>query len=221
MTWLEFSDIAALRLTSRSISAKASTGLFRSFFKAKTVDLTAESLLRFVEATKNGQPGCLLQHCTIRSIIRADAPASNDENGTEKQRLLSKAFQNFRQGSLGRSLLSLHLQVAVLDDNSNGSLVKPKVYVYGREVWRTLLRTFRVTMAALRESQLPITQHLNIFGNVKGCSLGFDTFLAEFITDPKATREIFSSLKKIDSQIISTLRSRRRSAGPSALLTLK
>lgn len=201
VTRLEFSDIAALRLTSRSISAKASTGRFRSFFKAKTIDLTTESLLRFVEATKKGQPGCLLQHCTIRSIIRADAPASNDEDGTENRRLLSKAFQNFRQGSLGRSLLSLNLRVAVLVDDSHGNLIMPKEYLNGREVWKTALQTFRGTMAALRESQLPITQDLNIFGNVKGCSLGFDAFLDEFINDLEATKEVFGSLKKLTARL--------------------
>lgn len=201
VTRLEFSDIAALRLTSRAISAKASTGRFSSFFNAKIIDLTTESLLRFVEATKEGRPGCLLQHCIIRDIIRADAPASNDEDGTEKQRLLSKVFHNLRRGSLGKSLLSLNLQVAVLVEDSNGDLIVPKEYLNGREVWKTALQTFRVTMATLRESQLPITQHLNIFGDVKGCSLGFDAFLAEFITDPEATREVFGSLKKLTARL--------------------
>lgn len=200
MAWLGLSDIAAVRLTSRSISAKASTGRFSSFFKTKTIDLTTKNLLRFVEVTKEGQPGCLLQHCIIRGIIRGDALASNDEDETQNQRLLSEAFQNLRQGSSGESLRSLNLQVAVLVKDSNGNLIVPKGHLYGREVWKIALHTFRVTMAALHDSQLPITQHLNIFGDIRGCSLGFDAFLAE-LAIPKATREFFGSLKKLTARL--------------------
>ena len=103
---------------------------------------------------------------------------------------------------MGGSLLSLNLQVAVLVGDSDGNLIMPKEYLNGREVWKTALQTFRVTMAALRESQLPITQHLNIFGDVKGCcSLGFDAFLAEYINDPEATKDVFGSLKKLTARL--------------------
>lgn len=54
----------------------------------------------------------LLQHFTIRGIIREDAAASTNEDGTEHQSLLSKAVQNLRQVSLEKSPLSLNLQVS-------------------------------------------------------------------------------------------------------------
>lgn len=196
VTLLEYSDIAALRLTSRVIEAKASNWHFNSFFKIKEIDLTTKNLQRFVQVTEKWQRGCLLQHCTIRGIIRGDAPAVHEDEA-EHQRFLSKALHNLKQKSPEKSLVSLKLHVAVLVENSNGDLVRPEKYCNGREVWKAALRTFRLAMMALRESQLPVNEHLNIFGDLRGCSLGYDAFLAEFAPTSTMTREVFRSLKKL------------------------
>jgi hypothetical protein len=199
VTVLEFSDIAALRLTSRAIEAKASNGRFNSFLKTKKIDLTTKTLQRFVKATGKGQRGCLLQHCTITGIIRGDTPAHEDS--TEHERLLTKAFRNLKQGSPEKSLASLSLRVTVRVEDSNGDLVEPHEYRNGREVWRAALRTFRVAMAALHESQLPVNEHLDIFGGAKGCSLGCDAFLAEFAPESASRGEIFRSLKTLTARL--------------------
>lgn len=199
VTWLEFSDIAALRLTSGAVKAKASNGRFNTFLKTKNIDLTTMTLQSFVNVTGKGQRGCLLQHCTIRGIIRGDTLAHEDS--TEHERLLTRAFCNLKQGSPEKSLASLSLRVAVRAEDSNGDLVEPEEFRNGREVWKAALRTFRVVMAAFHESQLPVNEHLDIFGGVKGCSLGCDAFLAEFAPEAASRREIFRSLKALTARL--------------------
>lgn len=191
VTRLEFSDIASLRLTSRTIEAKASNGCFNSFLKHKKIELTTKTLQLFVQATEQGQRGWLLRHCTITGIARSDTTAHEDS--TEHERLLGKAFGNLKRWSPESSLASLSLRVAARVEDSKGELVEPGEFRSGREVWKATLHTFRVTMAALRESQLPVTEKLDVFGSIRGCSLACDAFLANFAPQSTLRRHSFGS----------------------------
>jgi hypothetical protein len=54
---LELRDLRALRLSSRSLAAKAAQGSFKTYFLRKRVQL-AEDLESFVKATKENLFGC-------------------------------------------------------------------------------------------------------------------------------------------------------------------
>ena len=56
VTWLSLEDARNLRLASRLLASKVSEGSFKSYYRIKRLDLTRESLERFVQATK---PECL------------------------------------------------------------------------------------------------------------------------------------------------------------------
>ncbi|BDD62559.1 hypothetical protein MPDQ_000923 [Monascus purpureus] len=57
---------------------------------------------------------------------------------------------------------------------SSGS---PQVFYSWEVVWDAALRAFNVAMEASRKSQLPVHDHLGVFGNARGCSLVCDVFL--------------------------------------------
>ncbi|KAK1764284.1 hypothetical protein QBC33DRAFT_613234 [Phialemonium atrogriseum] len=195
VTRLEFSDIASLRLTSRTIEAKASNGCFDSFLKHKKIELTTKTLQLFVQATEQGRRGCLLRHCTITGIARSDTTAHADS--TKHERLPGKAFGNLKRWSPESSLASLSLCVTARVEDSKGGLVEPGEFRSGREVWKATLRTFLVAMAALRESQLPVTEKLDVFGSIRGCSLACDAFLANFAPESTLRRHIFGSSMRL------------------------
>jgi hypothetical protein len=50
-------------------------------------------------------------------------------------------------------------------------------------------------MAALNESQLPVDEHLDVFGRLRGCSLVCDAFLA--FAQKFALMHVFGSLKRL------------------------
>lgn len=195
VTCLQLCDIASLRLASRILENKASQGCFNAFFRHKKVELTTATLQNLVQATGQGRRrGCLMRHCTITGIIRSDTP-SQDES-TEYVRLLAEAFRNLKQRSPDGGLASLCLRLAV---GTEGELAEPRDSHSWREVWDTALRTFHVTMAALYESQLPLYEHLDVFGGLRGCSLACDAFLAS--APRSASTLVFGSLKKLTASL--------------------
>lgn len=197
VTFLEPCDIASLRLTSRAVENKASQGSFTTLFKHKNVELTSRTLQEMVQMTSQGRLGCLLQHCTITGIVRNGTTATDDE-GAEHLRLLTEAFCNLKQYSPKAGLSSLCLRVAARIEGADGKLIEPDSFRSWKTVWDAALRTFNVTMAALNASQLPVGEHLDIFGSLRGCSLGCDAFLA-FAQNLKfaASMHIFGSLKRL------------------------
>lgn len=193
VTFLELHDIASLRLTSRTLENKASHGSFISFFKYKNIELTTRALKELAQITSQGLPGCLLQHCTITGLVGNDTRAEDED--TESLDLLIQAFQNLKQHSPKGGLASLCLRVAARVKAANGELIEPDNFYSWRAVWDGALRTFSITIVALNQSQLPVNEHLDVFGSLRGCSLACDTF-REF-THNFASMHIFASLKRL------------------------
>ncbi|KAI1452466.1 hypothetical protein F4805DRAFT_447374 [Annulohypoxylon moriforme] len=143
-----------------------------------------------VHITSQGHLGCLLQHCTITGVAGSDT--SGTRNDDEHIRLLSKAFSNLKQRSPKSGLASLCLRVSVRNRDSTSESYSPSLR---KSIWTTALRTFNVIMAALHESQLPVDEHLDIYGGVSRCSLTYDALLP--LTQRFTSMSIFSSLKKL------------------------
>jgi hypothetical protein len=146
-----------------------------------------------VRVTSQGRLGCLLQHCTITGIVRNETTAADE--GTEHRRLLAKAFHNLKQCSPTGGLVSLCLRVAARIEGADRELTEPDDFRSWRAVWDTALRTFNVTTAALNKSQLPVDDHLDIFGSLRGCSLACDAFLT--FAQEFASMHVFRSLKRL------------------------
>ena len=193
VTLLDFRDIAALRLTSRTLDSKASQGSFTAFFKYKNIELTTRILQELVQVTSQSGLGCLLQHCTITGIARNETAAPDGD--TELLRLLTEAFCNLRQRSKKRELASLRLRVAARIESQDGTLIEPDKFRSWSSIWDAALRAFNVTTTALNESQLPIVGHLDIFGSLRGCSLSCDAFSA--FADTLAATHVYNSLKRL------------------------
>lgn len=65
---LDLPDICNLRLASRLLASKVTQDHFRSFFRSQKIDLTKQSLQAFVDATRSGRLGCLVQDLTLVGI---------------------------------------------------------------------------------------------------------------------------------------------------------
>ncbi|GAD95577.1 hypothetical protein AOR_1_870114 [Paecilomyces variotii No. 5] len=191
--YLEPHDIASLRLTSRTITDKASWGCFSTLFKHKDVELTSETLQQMLRVTGQDQPGRLLQHCTITGIAGVEATAPDES--TEHVRLLTETFRSIKEHSPKHALASLSLRVAARCESTDGRFVKPDSFLSQVSIWDAALRTFKITMEALKESQLLVVEQLDIFGSLRGCSLTCDAFLA-FANNP-ASVDIIGSLKRL------------------------
>lgn len=195
VSFLELRDIASLRLTCRTIEDKASNQSFASFFRDKDVKLTSPALQDFVLATGQGRLGCLLRHCTLTGVVSNKKATASEID--DHSRLLTDAFRNLKNRSPEGGLTSLTLAVAV-DVGTDGRLVRPddvRVRPAWRKVWDVAACTFRETITALQESQMSMGEHLDIFGNVSGCSLTYDVFVAHMGTLTSA--RVFGSLKTL------------------------
>jgi hypothetical protein len=198
VTFLEFSDIASLRLTGRAMESKASYGSFTAHFRHKDVELTTRTLQEMVRLTSQGRLGSRLQHCTITGIVtgiaRNEATAA-DEVTEHLRSLLAEAFSNLKRCSPKGGLASLCLRVAARIESPDGELSEPNDFRNWRAVWDSALRTFDITMAALSESQLFVDEHLDIYGSLRGCSLECNAFLA--FAQKSASKHVFGPLKKL------------------------
>lgn len=195
VSYLELCDVASLRLACRTIEDKASQQSFTSFFRDKNVKLSSPALQRFVQVTGHGRLGYLLRHCTITGVASSEKATSSEID--EHSRLLADAFCNLKNRSPEGGLTSLTLGVTV-DVGNNGELVQPddtRARPAWRTVWEATECTFHGSMKALQESQLPVGDRLNIFGNLPGCSLAYDVFVAHNRTLTSA--RVFGSLKTL------------------------
>lgn len=220
VTLLELRDVSSLRLTCGTLEDKASQGSFIEYFKRKNVELTTRTLEDMVRVTNPGRRlGCFLQHCTITGIARGYHETTTrttsmtratramtlglaDKGPTEHhhlQRLLTEAFRNLKQHhGLKGGLASLCFRVtARIHGVVDGELTttKPDKFRSWRAVWEAARQTFNVAMAALYESQLPVDEHLDVFGSLNGCSLACDTFLA--VAQESAARHVSASLRRL------------------------
>lgn len=169
-------DVVSLRLTNRAISSMTThTPSFLVHFKSHTISLKAKSLRQLVHMTSTKHSlGCALQDCTIVGIVQEGGDA-DEEQDTDLQSILTEAFTNLKQHSAAGRLASLSLRVA-LESWEAG-------FYAWRPVWDAARRTFALVTTALRSSGLSVTGHLDLFGNVRGCSLACDAFLS-FGRDP-------------------------------------
>ncbi|TRX91474.1 hypothetical protein FHL15_007698 [Xylaria flabelliformis] len=187
VTLLELRDIRSLRLTSRTLESKISHA---KLFAHKHVELDEESLRSMVYMTSPGRAGSLLQHCTIVGNARSDI--SNTPDSDEHVRLLTEAFINLKKHSPGARLVSLRLSVIERGRNSTDGILG---YISRSDMSATALRIFDITITALHASELPVDEHLNLFGGVSGCDLSSNAFLS--INQRFASMPIFRALKKL------------------------
>lgn len=66
---LVLDDIRNLRHVSAVLAAKASQGSFKMYFRTKHVDLTKQSLENFVEITKQGSLGSIVEDVVLVGIV--------------------------------------------------------------------------------------------------------------------------------------------------------
>lgn len=137
---------------------------------------------------------------------------TRNDDDDKHVRLLTRAFSNLKQRSPKGRLASLCLRVSVRNRDSTAESDSPSLR---KTIWATALRTFNVTMAALHASQLPVDEHLNIYGGVSRCSLTYDALLP--LTQQFTPMPIFSSLKKLTVSLSSPFTDPEESTSDSAI----
>ncbi|KAI0122364.1 hypothetical protein F4814DRAFT_408467 [Daldinia grandis] len=188
--FLDPKDILNLRLTSGALANILSPHLLAEFFFSKNVELALEPLRNMAYMTGHGRAGSLLRDCTIVGVPGIDISYAPDSDG--HLRLLTEAFINLKKYSSQRGLTTLRLSVGMhtcyreSDDKISEQFARPSRKV----TWDTAQRTFDITMTALRESQLTVDSHLNLFGSTPDCSLVYKAFL------PLSQRFLATSLYK-------------------------
>ncbi|KAI1409886.1 hypothetical protein F5Y13DRAFT_203027 [Hypoxylon sp. FL1857] len=195
-SYLSFDDVASLRSVNHNIGTKATRGCFNKFFlRNKTIVLNRECLQQFISMTSTPTFALYLQNCTIVGVLhrnrdqRRAQPAKDEAH--EVQQLLTQAFLNIRRFSQAAGISSLRITVAPGEIGPN----QQDVYHSWRGAWYGAGRTFLITMAALHESRLPVTDTLDVFHSVVGCSLStpvFSSLVREF-----SAGDLFTSLKSL------------------------
>ncbi|KAI0126154.1 hypothetical protein BJ170DRAFT_462377 [Xylariales sp. AK1849] len=186
---LEPRDIGALRLTSRAIENKASKGSFATLFDHQIIRLEPDILRELGDLVSKGRLGCLLRNCTITGIIRAGPEATSDSS--DLRTLLLELFRSLKERSPAGCLTSLSLELVAHRVEAQDTVTDPTQD--WTAVWRSARSTFEVVMLALGEAQLSIDEKLDIFGNLRGCSLECNAFL-DLIRQP-ATKMVIGSLQ--------------------------
>ncbi|KAI0540366.1 hypothetical protein GGR58DRAFT_461087 [Xylaria digitata] len=193
VTLLDFQDIGCLRLTSRTVEDKASQMYFTTFFRHKQVILHARRLDDLVRMTASSRLVCCLQHLTIIGPVGLDR--AREYRANEHVRLLTLAFRNLKANSPNGSLASLSLRAAAVSTCPDT--------VPWTEFWVVARRTFKVTMEALEESDLSVTEHLDLFGGATGYSLEYDAFVAFARRRPPINA--FGNLKRLSFSLSALL----------------
>ncbi|KAI0191050.1 hypothetical protein F4808DRAFT_476412 [Astrocystis sublimbata] len=195
---LDFQDILALRLASRTIRAIVSdTSINSRLFSRKQVYLKQDSLAALVEMTRPGRAGCALQHCTVTGLAGV-AITECDEHIN----LLTTAFKNLKIHSTQGALVYLRLHVVATSSNvSSNEAPNSNPPASTRAILRTAKETFNIAMAALHGSGLSVDEHLNIFHDTRGCSLAFDAWLS--LDQQFTSLTAFGNLKRLDVSLSS------------------
>ncbi|KAI0975546.1 hypothetical protein F4678DRAFT_456899 [Xylaria arbuscula] len=199
-------DVGSLRLTSRNIESKASRGCFARLFTQKTIYLSLRDLKKLVRMTSQSSLVCRLQHFRIKGQYRGfDEYVSV---GTLTQ-FLTVAFQNLKKNSQTGSLVTLHLDAhAKLDDTALPHVNRDNWFT---RCWATFRRMFEICMTALGWANLPVSEHLIIFGHPNGyppcdgihCSLEYDVFLA-FAQNP-VLMAVFNGVQRLTLSLSSPI----------------
>ncbi|KAI0483745.1 hypothetical protein F4859DRAFT_529048 [Xylaria cf. heliscus] len=199
-TYLDFQPVCSLRLASRTLAGKLALAHLPRFFAYKNVKLDHRSLNDFAYMTCPGRAGCGLRHCTITGAV-ADEPGAPDLT-----RLLTEAFVNLRRNSPRASLVSLRVNITDPRPRGPTPLRQDIIELFSRQALRAIChaaeQTFEITMAALHESRLSVSQHFELLGAIQGCNLSYrDAFLR--ITQLAPATTIFSLLKRLTMSLSS------------------
>ncbi|KFY50679.1 hypothetical protein V495_00116 [Pseudogymnoascus sp. VKM F-4514 (FW-929)] len=160
LSQLALPDICSLRLAGRKLNARSSQGIFKSYFRSKTIMMGAsEQLHQAVQVTQGQGFGCFLEHLTLVGPKRPD----NEEESSMETALLI-LFRQFME-DLGLNVAGGCLQSMSItvnnEDRTTGS------------DWEAAAKCFEHTMLALHANQLPI-KSLDVFWGVKRCRLSID-----------------------------------------------
>ncbi|RAL01807.1 uncharacterized protein BO80DRAFT_424183 [Aspergillus ibericus CBS 121593] len=167
---LDFQDICALRLTTRTVSFKSTNATFRTYFSSKKLQITPASLEQFVRVTQPGQLGLWLQQLTLYDFLDQTIGQTRTEDPDDTlqlSQLLAQGMENIRDRAPHGGRLSISLQIQGSD---------PAGLLYADREATTKL--FHVVMSALGSTGLPI-QSLDLFADAydhhhgSWCSLGF------------------------------------------------
>ena len=144
VAWLDFHDHCALRLTGRTISVKSFNAAIRKYFLSKKLEIAEAPLEQFVGVTQPGRFGLWVQDLTLYATP-SQSYVDDEDTGELLPinpriiELLAQGFENIRDNSPHDEPLSITLRIL------------------GKGVKRNAAaRVFRVTMAALRSTGLPI-----------------------------------------------------------------
>ena len=158
---IAFQDICSLRLASRDMAAKCSSGIFRSYFSKKTISIRYQSQREeFEELTADGQVESLVRYLTLHGIALAHSWAP--VHGVVEEQFLTECFQrsfrNLRNNSPNACLRSLRLSLENFDPkppkvNKSRGKLKPRYYVgLPRKRWEAARQLCRTALPALCES---------------------------------------------------------------------
>lgn len=200
--YLDFYDIASLRLTCRILEQKASYGRFTTYFKRKNIDLTWDTLYTLAELTSYRGLATHLQHCTISGVaLNHEAPVIELARNMQ---LLCSGFEGLVRHSAKGTLQSLALRVSPnTSDGMHYNSEDLNPLKSWRAIWKAAVETFHLTMDALTASGLKVEHELDLFSIIKGCSLGYDTF-SSFVEEPAFTH-LFSWLKVLSLSLSAPL----------------
>lgn len=218
---LSVKDNGALRLSGKALCSRLAPAVYLAQFRRKVIYLSTPHLQRLVEVTGDGGMACTLEHCTLIGISRPfpgddseDAAANVELNAEADQHktLLAQAFSNLRQH--GQSLATLTLQVDAGEyrapryctrrEGAAARFVRAKSCKSWQSIWNTARRTFSIAMSALSKSNISVTDTLDLYSELRGCSLVCDDFLNIQHVYPSLAG--LQSLKRLKARLSSTPR---------------
>ncbi|KAI1779062.1 hypothetical protein F4818DRAFT_437861 [Hypoxylon cercidicola] len=199
---LDCKDIGSLRQTCRALCPKTSYR-FGTFFEYKTIQLTPECLFEFIYQARTSPLARHLKHLTIQGYAYSDRTYKRVKERHRPSQdtylfpYLVKAFQTLlKYGPAGYGLSSLSLSV-IPGLGIMGEVHVPFEFRSYHTIWDVATRTFTMAMKALKQSQMPVYDSLDLFSNVKACSLRYDIFL-QFAKKFAGERvEVFKTLKRL------------------------
>ncbi|XXH02819.1 hypothetical protein Hte_009206 [Hypoxylon texense] len=195
-------DIGSFRLVNRRMCCMTSYH-FATYFEYKTIELTADCLFEFIYQATTSRLARSLKHLTIQGYAysRRKYRRKQERRKTTQDSYLFpylvKAFRCLQQYSPpGYGLSSLSLRV-IPGQDIMGAIHIPLEYRSYFTVWDVATRTFIMTMEALKQTQIPVRDHLDIFTGVNACSLRYETFNQFAHEFARKQVGIFSSLKRL------------------------
>ncbi|KAI8670596.1 hypothetical protein NCS57_00531400 [Fusarium keratoplasticum] len=181
---LGLGDICNLRLSCKSLALKSSQYHFKTFFRSKHVDVTADALRIFAQGIQAGGLRSLVQELYLTGIANESekrrkprTPSDGQKEETRRRQeinLLSQAFNGLAKYSKNGSLPSLTLRVAIArNDKETVSPADARPLIPLRKsMWLCTIYTFDTALRALAASNLRI-EGLNVFNepDMQRCSL--------------------------------------------------